>query len=158
MKKMRISLILIAVVLIVFGWGAHKQKEQKQQINSIINEQQGVNQIEVKDSADKVVWSTKKEADQYKEQYPLSHVDKLEKGDRKVFAEDPDYKITYKRDNKALYSVEILRLTGENTSVSKEIQPFLFDVKGNTYVIYWPEQNKVLEQSENTQKLLNRVK
>ena len=57
---MRIGLILMAIVLIVFGWGAYKEKEQKQQINTIINKQDEVNQIEVKDQRiDKVIFSTK---------------------------------------------------------------------------------------------------
>ncbi|MGG0655656.1 hypothetical protein [Rummeliibacillus pycnus] len=158
MRKNRIGLILIAVVLIVLGWTAYKEKEHKQQINVIINEQQAVNQIEVKNNIDKIVFSTKKEADKYKEQYPLSHIEKLEKVDRKLFADNPDYTITYKKGDTELYSVEILRLTSKNQSVSKQIQPFLFDVKGKTYIIYWPEQNKVFEQSENTQKLLSDLK
>ena len=158
MKKMRIGLILIAVVLIVLGWGAHKQKEQKQQINVIINEQQDVNKIEVKDNKiDKVIFSTKDEAKQYKEKYPLSHIEKLEKEDRKLFADNPDYTITYKVDDKELYSVEILRLKNNKKAISEELQPFLFNVKSNKYIIYWPEQNKILEQSENTQKLLSHL-
>jgi len=155
---MRIGLILIAVVLIVLGWGAHKQKEQKQQINVIINEQQDVNKIEVKDNKiDKVIFSTKDEAKQYKEKYPLSHIEKLEKEDRKLFADNPDYTITYKVDDKELYSVEILRLKNNKKAISEELQPFLFNVKSNKYIIYWPEQNKILEQSENTQKLLSHL-
>lgn len=154
MKKVRIGLILIAIVLIVFGWGAYKEKEQKQQINTIINKQDAVNQIEVKDQrTDKVIFSTKKEADQYKEKYPLSHIDKLDKADRKLFKDKADYIITYKINDKVLYSVEILRLN-KDASISTHLKPFLFETKGKTYMIYWTERNKILEQSENTQKLL----
>jgi hypothetical protein len=155
MKKMRIGLILIAIVLIVFGWGAYKEKEQKQQINTIINKQETVNQIEVKDQrTDKVIFSTKKEASQYKEKYPLSHIDKLDKADWKQFK--ADYIITYKINGKILYSVEILRLN-KDASISTHLKPFLFETKGKTYMIYWTEQNKILEQSENTQKLLENL-
>lgn len=158
MKKMRIGLILIAVILIVLGWSAHKQKEEKQQINKIINEQQDVNQIEVKNNKlDKVIFSTEHEEEQYKEYYPLSHIEKLEKADRKLFENDPDYTIIYKVDGKELYSVEILRLKNNDVAISEELQPFLFQIKGHTYVIYWPDQNKILQQSKNTQKLLRHL-
>lgn len=155
---MRIGLIVIAVVLIVFGWGAHKEKEQKQQINTIIDKQDDVNQIEVKDQRiDKVIFSTKNEAAQYKEKYPLSHIDKLDNADRKLFKNNADYTITYKIEGKVLYSVEILSLKNRDASISTKLKPFLFEAKGKTYMIYWTEQNKILEQSDNTQKLLENL-
>lgn len=158
MKKMRIGLILMAIVLIVFGWGAYKEKEQKQQINTIINNQDEVNQIEVKDQRiDKVIFSTKNDSAQYKEKYPLSHIDKLDKADRKLFKDKADYIITYKINSKVLYSVEILCLKNKDDSISTKLKPFLFESKGKTYMIYWTEQNKILEQSENTQKLLGNL-
>lgn len=157
MKKMRFGLILIAIILIVFGWSAYTENKHKQQIDQIIDEQQAVNQIVVNDNKiDKVIFSTKKEAEKYKESYPLSHIEKLDKADRKLFAEDAAYTISYKIDGKELYSVEILRLKSKDVVISDELQPFLFDVKGMTYIIYWPEQNKVFEQSENTQKMLDK--
>lgn len=155
MKRFRIGFILIAIVLIVLGWQAYKEKEHKQQINTIINEQKNVNQIEVTDHrTNKVIWKTTSEADAYKEQYPLSHIESLEKSNRKIFNHQADYTITYKTNNKKLYSVEILRLNHKAKTIPHIVKPFLFDVKGDTYIIYWPEQNKVLEQSQNTQKLL----
>lgn len=158
MKKMRIGLIVIAVVLIVFGWGAYKEKEQKQQINTIIDKQEEVNQIEVKDQRiDKVIFSTKSEATLYKEKYPLSHVDKLDRADRKLFKNKADYTITYKIDGKVLYSVEILSLKNRDATISTKLKPFLFEVQGKTYIIYWDEQNKILEQSDNTHKLLENL-
>lgn len=158
MKRFRIGFILIAIVLIVLGWQAYKEKEHKQQINTIINEQQNVNQIEVTDNrTNKVIWKTNSEADAYKEQYPLSHIESLEKSDRKIFNQQADYTITYKTNNKKLYSVEILRLNHKAKTIPSILKPFLFDVKANTYIIYWPEQNKVLEQSLNTKKLLHKV-
>lgn len=159
MKKTRIGLILIAIVLIVFGWTAYQEKQHRKQINTIINEQPDVNGIEVKvNKTDKAISLGKKEAVIYKEQYPLSHIDKLEKEDRKLFAKKPDYIITYKKNGKELYSVEILRLLDKNQAVSKKLRSFLFPVKSGSYIIYWPEQNKVFEQSENTKELLNSLK
>lgn len=155
---MRIGLIFIAIVLIILGWGAHKEKVQKQQINTILNNQQDVNQIVVMNhQTNKEKELNKSEAAQYKEENPLSHIEKLDSGDRKLFADKADYSITYRIDSKKLYSVEILRLKGKDAAISDELRPFLFEVNGKNYMIYWPEQNKVLEQSENTQKLLNNL-
>ncbi|MGX9132983.1 hypothetical protein ACWV26_01120 [Rummeliibacillus sp. JY-2-4R] len=155
MKKTRIGLILIAIVLIVLGWTAYQEKQDRKQINSIINEQPGVNGIDIKiNKTDKTISLGKKDAVLYKEQYPLSHIEKLEKAEESLFAKKPDYIITYKKNGEELYSVEILRLLDKNKAVPKKLKPFLFTVKSASYIIYWPEQNKIFEQSENTKELL----
>lgn len=157
MRLMRIALILLAVILIFFGWTAYKEKGQKERINEIINKQQYVNEIEVKDlNKGKIIWTTKSEANQFKEQYPLSHIENLKKEERNQFAEKPDYTIIYKTKGKELYKVEILHLL-DNNKVSKEMNSFIFHANDEEYIIYWEEQQKVFEQSSNTQKLLERI-
>lgn len=154
MTKRRWRLILFVVVLLVIAFTMQlREKSEEEAIVNILNHAKERDALELLQNGTSLVRVEDADLESYMEKNPLSHVKDISKKERSLFEELPTYHIVYDIDGEPLYEVDILKVP-IRSEMSEELQNMLFTVNGSQYVVYWADEKKVLEQSTNTQRLL----
>lgn len=154
MTKRRWKLVIFASILLIGVFTMqHREKNKEEAISLILDHAAEVDTIELFKDKQLLLLATNDEAQAYLEQYPLSHVRSLSKKERTIFEEQPVYHIVYKINDKPLYEVDILKVA-ISSELDQELQQMVFTIDDEQYLIYWAKEKKALEQSTNTQRLL----
>ncbi|WP_418301473.1 hypothetical protein [Lysinibacillus fusiformis] len=158
MTKRRWRLIIFAAILLIGIFVMQsREKNEKEAISLILDQATKIDSIELFQGEQPVFKGSDGEAKNFIEKYPLSHVKKLSKKERAIFEEEPAYHIVYKIKDKPLYEVDILKVA-ISSELSEELQQMVFPIGDDQYMIYWAQEKKVLEQSTNTQRLLEQYR
>lgn len=154
MNKRRWKLVIFAAIILIgaFTWQSRDKNEQEA-ISRILDHTAEIDAIELFKGEQSLFSATGQDAKSYIENYPLSHVKKLSKKERAIFEEKPLYHIVYEIKGEPLYEVDILKVA-ISSELSEELQQMVFNVRDQQYLIYWAKEKKALEQSTNTQRLL----
>lgn len=154
MTKRRWRLVIFAGILLVGAFiMQNREKSEDEAISLVLDHATEIDDIELFQGDQSLFHATGDEAQDFIEKYPLSHVRKLSKKERTIFEEKPVYHIVYKMKDKPLYEVEILKVA-ISSELDEELQQMVFRVDDGQYLVYWAKEKKVLEQSTNTQRLL----
>ncbi len=154
MTKRRWRLIIFAAILLIGIFVMQsREKNEKESISLILDQAAKIDSIEIFQGEQPVFRAINGEAKNFVEKYPLSHVKKLSKKERTFFEEEPAYHIVYKIKDKPLYEVDILKVA-ISSELNEELQQMVFPIGDGHYMIYWTQEKKALEQSTNTQRLL----
>lgn len=154
MNKRRLKLVIFAAIILIGAFTLQtREKNEKEAISHILDHAAEVDAIELFKGEQSVFKATGQDATAYIESYPLSHVKKLSKKERAIFEEKPLYHIVYEIKGEPLYEVDILRVA-ISSELNEELQQMVFNVGDQQYLIYWAKEKKALEQSTNTQRLL----
>ncbi|MBL3731179.1 hypothetical protein JIN86_16445 [Lysinibacillus sp. HST-98] len=154
MTKRRWRLVIFAGILLVGAFiMQNREKSEDEAISLVLDHATEIDHIELFQGDQSLFRATGDEAQDFIEKYPLSHVRKLSKKERTIFEEKPVYHIVYKMKGKPLYEVEILKVA-ISSELDEELQQMVFRVDDAQYLVYWAKEKKVLEQSTNTQRLL----
>lgn len=132
---------------------AISRKNEDEAISLILDHATEIDAIELLQGDQSLLQATGDEAKDFIEKHPLSHVRDLSKKERTIFEEEPAYHIVYKMKEKPLYEVEILEVA-IRSELDEELQQMVFTVGDTQYLVYWANEKKALEQSTNTQRLL----
>ncbi|MEB2278733.1 hypothetical protein LAV73_01755 [Lysinibacillus xylanilyticus] len=154
MNKRRWKLVIFAAIILIgaFTWQSRDKNEQEA-ISRILDHTAEIDAIELFKGGQTLFSATGQDAKAYIENYPLSHVKKLSKKERAIFEEKALYHIVYEIKGEPLYDVDILKVA-ISSELSEELQQMVFNVGDQQYLIYWAKEKKALEQSTNTQRLL----
>lgn len=154
MTKRRWRLIIFAAVLLIGAFiMQYREKNEDEAISLILDHATEIDAIELLQGDQSLLQATGDEAKDFIEKHPLSHVRDLSKKERTIFEEEPAYHIVYKMKEKPLYEVEILKVA-IRSELDEELQQMVFTVGDTQYLVYWANEKKALEQSTNTQRLL----
>ncbi len=154
MTKRRWRLIIFAAVLLIGAFiMQYREKNEDEAISLILDHATEIDAIELLQGDQSLLQATGDEAKDFIEKHPLSHVRDLSKKERTIFEEEPTYHIVYKMKEKPLYEVEILKVA-IRSELDEELQQMVFTVGDTQYLVYWANEKKALEQSTNTQRLL----
>lgn len=154
MTKRRWRLVLFAIILLIGVFTMQfREKNEEEAIATILNHADERDALELFQHETRLAHVEGKDLGSYIEKYPLSHVRDVSKKERSLFEEQPAYQIVYKIGDETLYEVEILKVAN-STELSEELKSMLFTVGKSRYLIYWADEKKALEQSMNTQHLL----
>ena len=154
MTKRRWRLLLFAVILLIGVFTMQfREKGEEEAIMNILNHAKERDALELLQNGTRLVRVEGGDLESYMEKNPLSHVRDISRKERSLFEELPTYHIVYEVDGEPLYEVDILKVA-IRSEMSEELQNMLFTVNGSQYVIYWADEKKALEQSTNTQRLL----
>ncbi|WP_338652768.1 hypothetical protein [Lysinibacillus sp. Y5S-8] len=154
MTKRRWRLIIFAAVLLIGAFiMQYREKNEDEAISLILDHATEIDAIELLQGDQSLLQATGDEAKDFIEKHPLSHVRDLSKKERTIFEEEPAYHIVYKMKEKPLYEVEILKVA-IRSELDEELQQMVFTVGDTQYLVYWASEKKALEQSTNTQRLL----
>jgi len=154
MNKRRWKLVIFAVIILIVAFTMQfREKNEEEAISRILDHAAEIDAIELFKGEQSLFKSTGKDATVYSEKSPLSHVKKLSKKERAIFEEKPVYHIVYEIKGEPLYEVDVLKVA-ISSELSKELQQMVFNVGDQQYLIYWTKEKKALEQSTNTQRLL----
>lgn len=154
MNKRRWKLVIFAAIILVGAFTLQsREKNEEEAISHILDHAAEIDAIELFKGEQSVIKATGQDATAYIENYPLSHVKKLSKKERAIFEEKPLYHIVYEIKGKPLYEVDILKVA-ISSELNEELQQMVFNVGDQQYLIYWVNEKKALEQSTNTQRLL----
>lgn len=154
MTKRRWRLILFTLILLVVAFTVQfREKDEQEAIMNILNHATERDAVELFQNEKSLIRLEGAEIEPYIEENPLSHVRDISRKERALFEEQPAYHITYEKKGETLYEVDLLRVA-ISSELSEEIKSMLFTVNDNQYLIYWTDQKKALEQSANTQRLL----
>lgn len=154
MNKRRWKLVIFAAIIVIIAFILQsRDKNEEEAISRILDHAAEIDAIELLKGEQSLLKATGQDATSYIENYPLSHVKKLSKKERAIFEEKPLYHIVYEMKGKPLYEVDILKVA-ISSELSEELQQMVFKVGDQQYLIYWAKEKKALEQSRNTQRLL----
>ncbi|MEE3806813.1 MULTISPECIES: hypothetical protein [Lysinibacillus] len=154
MTKRRWRLVIFAAVLLIGAFiMQYREKNEDEAISLILDHATEIDAIELLQGDQSLLQATGDEAKDFIEKHPLSHVRDLSKKERTIFEEEPAYHIVYKMKEKPLYEVEILEVA-IRSELDEELQQMVFTVGDTQYLVYWANEKKALEQSTNTQRLL----
>ncbi len=154
MTKRRWRLVIFAAVLLIGAFiMQYREKNEDEAISLILDHATEIDAIELLQGDQSLLQATGDEAKDFIEKHPLSHVRDLSKKERTIFEEEPAYHIVYKMKEKPLYEVEILKVA-IHSELDEELQQMVFTVGNTQYLVYWANEKKALEQSTNTQRLL----
>ncbi|WCH48578.1 hypothetical protein [Lysinibacillus sp. OF-1] len=154
MTKRRWRLVIFAAVLLIGAFiMQYREKNEDEAISLILDHATEIDAIELLQGDQSLLQATGDEAKDFIEKHPLSHVRDLSKKERTIFEEEPAYHIVYKMKEKPLYEVEILKVA-IRSELDEELQQMVFTVGDTQYLVYWANEKKALEQSTNTQRLL----
>ncbi len=154
MTKRRWRLVIFAAVLLIGAFiMQYREKNEDEAISLILDHATEIDAIELLQGDQSLLQATGDEAKDFIEKHPLSHVRDLSKKERTIFEEEPAYHIVYKMKEKPLYEVEILKVA-IHSELDEELQQMVFTVGDTQYLVYWANEKKALEQSTNTQRLL----
>ncbi|MGE7689048.1 hypothetical protein ACQKMI_07555 [Lysinibacillus sp. NPDC097214] len=154
MNKRRWKLVIFAAIFLIGAFTLQfREKNEEEAISHILDHAAEIDAIELFKGEQSVVKATSQDATAYIENYPLSHVKKLSKKERSIFEEKPLYHIVYEIKGEPLYEVDILKVA-ISSELNEELQQMVFNVGDQQYLIYWAKEKKALEQSTNTQRLL----
>ncbi|KOY82493.1 hypothetical protein I6G82_14345 [Lysinibacillus macroides] len=154
MTKRRWKLVIVACILLIGVFTMqHREKNKEEAISLILDHATEIDAIELWQGEQSLFLATKDDVHDFMEKYPLSYVRDLSKKERTIFEEQPAYRIVYKIKDKPLYEVDILKVA-ISTELDEELQQIIFSVGDAQYLIYWAKEKKALEQSTNTQQLL----
>ncbi len=154
MTKRRWRLVIFASILLIGVFTMqHREKNKEEAISLILDHAKDIDAIELWQGEQSLFLATKDEAQDFMEKYPLSHVKDLSKKERTIFDEQPAYHIVYKIKDKPLYEVDILKVA-ISSELDEELKQLVFQMGDEQYLIYWAKEKKALEQSTNTQQLL----
>ncbi|MEK3730084.1 MULTISPECIES: hypothetical protein [unclassified Lysinibacillus] len=154
MTKRRWRLVIFAAVLLIGAFiMQYREKNEDEAISLILDHATEIDAIELLQGDQSLLQATGDEAKDFIEKHPLSHVRDLSKKERTIFEEEPAYHIVYKMKEKPLYEVEILKVA-IHSELDEELQQMVFTVGDTQYLVYWANEKKALEQSSNTQRLL----
>ncbi|WP_155592127.1 hypothetical protein [Lysinibacillus cavernae] len=154
MTKRRWRLVIFASILLIGAFTMqYREQNEDEAISLILDQASEIDTIELIQGEQSLLRATDDEAKDFIESYPLSHVRKLSKKERTIFEEKPAYQIVYKMKDKPLYEVEILKVA-ISSELDEELQQMVFNIGDEQYLIYWAKEQKALEQSTNTQHLL----
>ncbi|WP_264987357.1 hypothetical protein [Lysinibacillus piscis] len=154
MTKRRWRLLIFAAIILIIGFTMQqREKSAEDAIAAILDNAVKRDGLELSQGEQVLANLTGNEAVTYMEAYPLSHIKTLNKKERAIFEEKPAYHLVYLIEGKPLYEVDVLRVA-INSELEGELKDMVFTMNEQQYVLYWAKQKKVLEQSSNTQKLL----
>ena len=154
MTKRRWRLVIFAGILLVGAFiMQNREKSEDEAISLVLDHATEIDDIDLFQGDQSLFRATGDEAQDFIEKYPLSHVRKLSKKERTIFEEKPAYHIVYKMKDKPIYEVEILKVA-ISSELDEELQQMVFPIGDAQYLIYWTKEKKALEQSINTQRLL----
>ncbi|KOS62452.1 hypothetical protein FJQ98_05135 [Lysinibacillus agricola] len=154
MNKRRWKLVIFAAIILIGAFTMQfREKNEEEVISSILDHAIEIDAIELYKGEHSLFRTTGQDATAYIENYPLSHVKKLSKNERAIFEEKPVYHIVYEIKDEPLYEVDILKVA-ISSELSEELQQMVFNIGEQQYLIYWAKEKKALEQSLNTQRLL----
>ncbi len=154
MNKRRWKLVIVAAIILIGALTLQsREKNEEEAISNILDHAAEIDAIELFKGEQSLFKATRQDATAYMENYPLSHVKKLSKKERAIFEEKPMYHIVYEMKGEPLYEVDILKVA-ISSELSEELQQMVFNVGDQQYLIYWAKEKKALEQSTNTQRLL----
>ncbi|KUF36278.1 MULTISPECIES: hypothetical protein [unclassified Lysinibacillus] len=154
MTKRRWRFVIFAAVLLIGAFiMQYREKNEDEAISLILDHATEIDAIELLQGDQSLLQATGDEAKDFIEKHPLSHVRDLSKKERTIFEEEPAYHIVYKMKEKPLYEVEILEVA-IRSELDEELQQMVFTVGDTQYLVYWANEKKALEQSTNTQRLL----
>lgn len=154
MTKRRWRLVIFAAILLIGAFiMQYREKNEDEAISLILDHATEIDAIELLQGDQSLLQATGDEAKDFIEKHPLSHVRDLSKKERTIFEEEPAYHIVYKMKEKPLYEVEILKVA-VHSELDEELQQMVFTVGDTQYLVYWANEKKALEQSTNTQRLL----
>jgi len=154
MTKRRWRLIIFAAILLIGAFTVQsREKNENEAISLIIDQATKIDSVELFKGEQSLFQATNDEAKEFIEKYPLSHIKKLSKKERTIFEEMPAYHIVYKIKDKPLYEVDILKVA-ISSELDEELQQMVFTIGDKQYLIYWAKEKRALEQSTNTQRLL----
>ncbi|MFJ7734273.1 hypothetical protein ACIQXF_20690 [Lysinibacillus sp. NPDC097231] len=154
MNKRRWKLVVFAVIILIGAFTMQfREKNEEEAVSRILDHTAEIDAIELFKGDQSLFRTTGKNATTFIEKYPLSHVKKLSKKERAIFEEKPVYHIVYEIKGKPLYEVDILKVA-ISSELNEELQQMVFNVGDQHYLIYWDKEKKALEQSTNTQGLL----
>lgn len=154
MNKRRWKLVIFAAIILIGAFTLDfREKNEEEAISNILDQATEIDAIELLKGEQSLFRTTGQDATAYSEKNPLSHVKKLSKKEREIFEEKPVYHIVYEIKGEPLYEVDILKVA-ISSELSEELQQMVFNVGDQQYLIYWTKEKKALEQSTNTQRLL----
>jgi len=154
MNKRRWKLVIFAAIILIGAFTLQsREKNEEEAISHILDHAAEIDAIELFKGEQSVFKATGQDATAYIENYPLSHVKKLSKKERAIFEKKPLYHIVYEIKGEPLYEVDILKVA-ISSELNEELQQMVFNVGDQQYLIYWVNEKKALEQSTNTQRLL----
>ncbi|WP_223552816.1 MULTISPECIES: hypothetical protein [Lysinibacillus] len=154
MNKRRWKLVIFAAIILIVSFTLQfREKNEEEAISHILDQATEIDAIELLKGEQSLYRTTGQDATAYSEKNPLSHVKKLSKKERAIFEEKPVYHIVYDIKGEPLYEVDILKVA-ISSELSEELQQMVFNVGDQQYLIYWTKEKKALEQSTNTQRLL----
>ena len=154
MTKRRGRLLLFVVLLLVGAFTMqYREKGEEEAIKNILDHANERDALELFRNEERLVRMEGEDLQSYMEKNPLSHVRELSKKERNLFEEQPAFRIVYEIGDEPLYEVDILKVA-ISSELSAELQSMLFKVGDSQYLIYWADEKKALEQSTNTQRLL----
>lgn len=130
-----------------------REKGEEEAIANILDHAHERDALELFQNETRLVRVQGEDIQSYMEKNPLSHVRDVSKKERSLFEEQPAYRIVYEIGDEPLFEVEILKVA-IGDELSEELQSMLFAVGNSQYLIYWADEKKALEQSTNTQRLL----
>ncbi|MFJ7950958.1 hypothetical protein ACIQZG_05440 [Lysinibacillus sp. NPDC096418] len=132
-----------------------REKGEKEAIMNIVDHAYERDALELFRNEKRLVRVEGADLQSYMEKNPLSHVRELSKKERNLFEEQPAYHIVYEIGGEPLYEVDILKVA-ISAELSEELKSMLFTLEDSQYLIYWADEKKALEQSTNTELLLER--
>ncbi|MGE7909236.1 hypothetical protein [Lysinibacillus xylanilyticus] len=154
MTKRRWKLVIFTAIILIIAFTLQsREKNEEKAISHVLDYTAEIDAIELFKGKQSLFRATGQDATAYIERYPLSHVKKLSKKERSIFEEKPLYHIVYEIKGEPLYEVDILKVA-ISSELSEELQQMVFNVGDQQYLIYWAKEKKALEQSINTQRLL----